>query len=442
MKDTPDTRYVAVGDAQVAYQVVGEGPHDLCYFFGASHIDLRWDHPLAAEFFQTLASFSRLILLDRRGTGASDAVPNNAVPTWEEWTEDLRAVFDAIDSRQTAIFAEFDGGPIAMLFAAMHPNRVRALVLANTTARFRVEDDYPIGWPNEACDAYAESIRRTWGTPQVSEALFPSRRGDAELSRWVAKALRGAMTPGSAEAQFRNFVNVDVRSALPLIRVPTLVLHSRGNLQVPYTHGRYVADHIANARFVELATGDAFTFGSRSAIQEVGEFLTGDRPVVEVDRILTTMLFTDIVGSTELAASLGDQAWRSLLDAHDRTVRDHLRRYRGNEIKTTGDGFLASFDGPAQAIRCALTMAEATRALGIELHLGLHTGECEVRGDDLFGLAVHIAARIASLTAPGELLVSGTVKDLVAGSRIEFMDRGEHELRGVPGNWRLFSVEI
>jgi class 3 adenylate cyclase len=250
------------------------------------------------------------------------------------------------------------------------------------------------------------------------------------------------MTPGSAEAQFRNFVNVDVRSALPLIRVPTLVLHSRGNLQVPYTHGRYVADHIANARFVELATGDAFTFGSQSAIQEVGEFLTGDRPVVEVDRILTTMLFTDIVGSTELAASLGDQAWRSLLDAHDRMVRDHLRRYRGNEIKTTGDGFLASFDGPARAIRCALTMAEATRALGIELHLGLHTGECEVRGDDLFGLAVHIAARIASLAAPGELLVSGTVKDLVAGSRIEFMDRGEHELRGVPGNWRLFSVEI
>jgi class 3 adenylate cyclase len=248
-------------------------------------------------------------------------------------------------------------------------------------------------------------------------------------------------TPKNAAAIFRYFLeNLDAREALPLIQVPTLVLHAKDNLDFSIEEGRYLADHIAGARFVELPGGDGTVFTSAPALEEIAEFVTGERPEVEVDRILTTLLFTDIVGSTERAASLGDQAWRSLLDAHDRTVRDNLRRFRGKEINTTGDGFLASFDGPARAIRCALAISESTKQLGIDLHLGLHTGECEVRGDDLGGLAVHIAARIGSLARPGEVLVSGTVKDLVVGSRIDFVDRGEHELRGVPGTWKLYGA--
>jgi class 3 adenylate cyclase len=253
--------------------------------------------------------------------------------------------------------------------------------------------------------------------------------------------MRASATPKNAMAQIRFVIeNLDAREALPLIQVPTLVLHSKDNLGYTIEEGRYMADHIEGAKFVELPGADVLVAFSASGMEEIVEFVTGERPEIEVDRILTTVLFTDIVASTERAAAVGDRAWRSLLDAHDRTVRDHLRRFRGKEINTTGDGFLASFDGPARAIRSSLAMAEAIRRLGIDLHLGLHTGECEVRGDDLGGLAVHIAARIASLAAPGEVLVSGTVKDLVAGSRIDFVDRGEHQLKGVPGSWKLYRA--
>jgi class 3 adenylate cyclase len=253
--------------------------------------------------------------------------------------------------------------------------------------------------------------------------------------------MRAFATPKNAAAQIRYFIeSLDAREALPLIQVPTLVLHSKDNLDYSIEEGRYLADHIDGAKFVELPGGDDAVATSAAAIEEIVEFLTGERPEVEVDRILTTLLFTDIVSSTEQAASIGDTAWRSLLDAHDRTVRDHLRRFRGKEINTTGDGFLASFDGPARAIRCALAISESTRPLGIDLHLGLHTGECEVRGDDLSGLAVHIAARIASVAEPGAVLVSSTVKNLVAGSRIDFVDGGEYQLKGVPGTWRLYRA--
>jgi class 3 adenylate cyclase len=270
---------------------------------------------------------------------------------------------------------------------------------------------------------------------------FPSRVDDPEFRQWVAKASRSLATPKSAAAQIRYMIeNLDAREALPLIQVPTLVLATKDSVFNSIEEGRYLADHIDGAKFVEVPGGDIQVASSTTAMEEIVEFLTGERPEVEVDRILTTLLFTDIVASTERTAALGDQAWRSLLDAHDRTVRDHLRRFRGKEINTTGDGFLASFDGPARAIRCALAMAEATRALGIDLHLGLHTGECEVRGDDLGGLAVHIAARIGALAAPGEVLVSSTVKDLVAGTRINFVERGEHELKGVPGSWKLYRA--
>jgi class 3 adenylate cyclase len=290
-------------------------------------------------------------------------------------------------------------------------------------------------------DDLVEMIRAVWGNPDAAAALFPSRASDPEFRGWGAKYMRAFATPKNAAAQIRYFIeSLDAREALPLIQVPTLGLHSKDNLDYSIEEGRYLADHIDGAKFVELPGGDDAVATSAAAIEEIVEFLTGERPEVEVDRILTTLLFTDIVSSTEQAASIGDTAWRSLLDAHDRTVRDHLRRFRGKEINTTGDGFLASFDGPARAIRCALVLSESTRPLGIDLHLGLHTGECEVRGDDLSGLAVHIAARIASVAEPGAVLVSSTVKDLVAGSRIDFVDGGEYQLKGVPGTWRLYRA--
>ena len=437
------TQYTSVVDADVAYRVVGSGPLDLLYFYGlGSHIDLFWDAPATAEFLRRLSSFSRLILFDRRGTGASDGVPRNAIPTWEDWTEDVRAVLDAAGSARAAILAVVDAGPIAMLFAATHPERVSALVLVNTSSRYMLADDYPNGVAPETIDTFVEMFRTEWGTSAFAAAAAPSLVNDDEVLDLLAKQARAAATPRTAAAQYNYILrSLDVRQALPLIQVPTLVLHVRDSPFIPIEHGRYLAEHIDGATFVELPGGDVvITPDSRVIADEVAEFLTGERPMVEIERVLTTVLFTDIVGSTERAASLGDQRWRPLLDAHDRTVREQLRRFRGREIKTTGDGFLASFDGPARAIRCAQAVTEATATLGIELRAGLHTGECEVRGDDLAGLAVHIAARVGGLAGPGEVLVSGTVKDLVVGSDLRFADRGEHKLKGVPGKWKLFAV--
>jgi class 3 adenylate cyclase/alpha-beta hydrolase superfamily lysophospholipase len=439
--ERPQTRYVDVGGAEVAYQVVGDGPPDVVYVAGVGHVDLRWDDPVYAAFLERLASFSRLILFDRRGMGASDAIADTSMPTWEDWADDVRAVLDGGGSERTAVFAENEGGPTGLLFAAMQPERVSSLILANTTARHLRADDYPIGIAPEAVDGLVEMWKAAWGTPDMVPMAFPSRANDPEFAHLTAKASRAIATPKSAAAQLRyTHESMDAREALPLIQVPTLVLHTKDNLAYSVEEGRYLADHIDGARFVELPGGDIAVFTSAPAMEEIIEFVTGERPEVEVDRILTTLLFTDIVGSTEQAAAMGDRAWHSLLDAHDRTVRDHLRRFRGKEINTTGDGFLASFDGPARGIRCALAIAEANKQLGIDLHLGLHTGECEVRGDDLGGLAVHIAARVSSLAAPGEILVSSTVKDLVAGSRIDFVDRGEHQLKGVPGSWKLYQA--
>jgi class 3 adenylate cyclase/pimeloyl-ACP methyl ester carboxylesterase len=432
---------VDVGGAEVAYQIVGQGPPDVIWVPGWMHIDVIWEDQMWAAFLERLASFSRLILFDQRGSGASDAVPDTATPTWEERADDVRGVLDAAGSERAVVLAEGDGGPTGLLFTAMQPERVSALILADTSARRLRADDYPIGLAPETVDVRVEMARAIWGTPDVVPFVFPSRADDPEFRQWAAKVMRAFATPKSAAAQLRYFIeNLDAREALPLIRVPTLVLHSKNNLDFSTEEGRYLADHITGARFVEFPGGDDTVAFSLTAVEEIIEFVTGERPPVEVDRILTTLLFTDIVGSTERAASVGDQAWRSLLDAHDRTVREQLRRFRGKEINTTGDGFLSSFDGPARAIRCALAVAEATKQLRLDLHLGLHTGECEVRGDDLGGLAVHIAARIASLAAPGEVLVSSTVKDLVAGSRIEFVDRGEHQLKGVPEAWRLYRA--
>jgi pimeloyl-ACP methyl ester carboxylesterase len=400
----PQTRYVTVGDADVAYQVLGEGPRDLLNFNGlGQHIEFVWQLPEGAEFLTRLASISRLIRFDRRGVGASDGVPRNTIPTWEDLAEDAGAVLDAVGSQQTAIFAYHETGPMALLFAAMHPERVGALILLNTYARFLVADDYPIGITPEDLDARVELVKTEWGTPEHVRLFVPSRAEDWEFLDRLATLGRSSATPRMAAAQIDYILrHIDVRQALPLIHVPTLVLHDRDNSLVPLTHGRYLAEHIDGARFVELPGSDLGPYGANGPriADEIAEFLTGERPV-EIERLLTTVLFTDIVESTSRAAALGDRRWRSLLDAHDRAVRDQLRRFRGKEINTTGDGFVASFDGPARAIRCAQDIVAATRLLGIELHVGLHTGECEVRGKDLGGLAVHIAGRVAALACPG-----------------------------------------
>jgi len=440
--DIPETRYVAVGDADVAYQVLGDGPLDLLYFYGlGTQLDLLWDMPDVADYMRRLASFCRLILFDRRGTGASDRVPVGALPTWETWAEDLGAVLDAVGSRRAALFSALDSGPIAILFAATHPERVSALILFNSTARYMVAEDYPIGAASEEIDAVVETVGTSWGTPNLFRTINPNRADDEETTRIRAKMARAAATPRSAKAQYDYLMrHQDVRQFLPLIQAPTLIFATNNPL-VPLAHGRYLAEHVKGASLIELPGGDLnIDDYSHTFTDAIGEFLTGERPVPEIHRILTTVLFTDIVGSTELAVSLGDQRWRELLDAHDRRVREQVKRHRGREINTTGDGFFVTFDGPARAIRCAQTIIEMTYQLGLDLRAGLHTGECEVRGDDLGGLAVHIAARVGSLADPGEVLVSGTVKDLVVGSGIEFHERGEHELKGVPGSWMLLAV--
>ena len=440
--EAPETRYVAVGDADVAYQVVGDGPLDLLYCYGlGNHIENRWEVPGNAEFLYSMAAFGRLIFFDRRGTGASDAVALNAMPTWEEWTEDIQAVLNAAGSKRTAIMATLEAGPIALLFAASHPELVSALILVNTTARYLEAEDYPIGASPAFVDVLIETFAQTYGTPEFTRLINPGRADDAEYVRLVSKMIRSGATPRTAAAQYDYILrSLDVRDALPLIQAPTLVLQVAESPFLSVAQGRYLADHIEGARFIELPGGN-IAMDDNLVLGEVAEFLTGERPIVEVDRVLTTVLFTDIVGSTAQAAALGDQRWRSILDAHDRTVRELLRRFRGREINTTGDGFVASFDGPARAIRCARAITEAVRRLDVQLRIGLHTGECEVRGEDLGGLAVHIAARVGALAAPGEVLVSGTVKDLVVGSGIDFSDRGEHELKGVPGTWKLFTVD-
>lgn len=439
--DLPETKYVTVGGAQVAYQVAGEGPDDLvvCHALGWQ-IDLAWQVPFGREFLGRLRRVRRVIDFDRRGSGASDPVPLTAIPTWEEMAEDLTAVLDDVGSERTAVMGMLETGPIALLFAAMHPERVSHLILMYTTARYMTADDFPIGLAPEVIDAMVEFIAATWGTEDFVRVVH--HEDDPEVISAFARMYRASATPRSAAAQYNYFLrNVDVRNFLPLIQVPTLVLHGA---DVPLTsteHGRYLAEHLPHATFIELPQIDPATTPSdlETTTSDIIEFLTGERPV-ETDRILTTILFTDIVGSTEHAASVGDRNWRSILDAHDRAVREQVRRFKGKEIKTTGDGFLVSFDGPARAIRCAEAVNKATKSTGVELRMGLHTGECEVRGDDLGGLAVHIAARIGALAAPQEILVSSTLRDLVIGSGIEFTERGAHDLKGVPGSWNLFAV--
>jgi class 3 adenylate cyclase len=443
MPSTPETRYAKSGDLHLAYQVVGDGPFDLLHIPGfVSNVEGMWDEPLLARFLRRLASFSRLILFDKRGTGLSDRVPVDRLPTLEERMDDLRAVLDAAGSEQAALLSHSEGGNLAVLYAATYPERTRALVTTGMFAARIWSPDYPWAPKPEEREREIEALEREWGTPEPLVNLAPSRAHDrAFLERFAAYARRSA-SPGAAAALLRMNTQIDVRAVLPTITVPTLVIHHTGDRDANVEEGRWIASRIPGARFLELPGEDHLPWAGDQdrLLDEVEEFLTGTRPVREPDRVLATVLFTDIVGSTQRAAELGDRRWRELLEAHEAAVRGELARYGGHEVDTAGDGFLATFDGPARAIRAAHAIQESVRRLGIELRAGLHTGECELANGKVRGIAVHTGARVAALAGPGEVLVSSTVRDLVAGSGIAFEERGEHELKGIPGTWRIYAA--
>jgi class 3 adenylate cyclase len=443
---TPETRYARSGDVNIAYQVTGEGPLDLVYVPGwVSNVELMWEEPAMAHFLGRLASFSRLILFDKRGTGLSDHVSNDELPPLEQRMDDVRAVLEAVGSERAALFGHSEGGNMCVLFAATYPERTAALVTLGCFAKRRdPDDDYPWAPTAENREETVEDVERNWGhlRQQDVEYYAPSRVGDEQFARNLERYLRRSASPGAAAALVRMNSYIDIREVLPAIQVPTLVLHRTGDHDVNVAEGRYLAARIPGAKFVELAGDDHWiAAGDVDAIaDEIEEFLTGTRPVPEPDRVLATVLFTDIVGSTARAAALGDRRWRDLLGAHDTAVRRELERFRGREVDTAGDGFLATFDGPARAVRCAISAGEAIRKLGVEIRAGIHTGECELDGPKVRGIAVHTGARIASLAGPGEVLVSQTVKDLVSGSGLAFEDRGTRELKGVPGEWRVYAA--
>jgi class 3 adenylate cyclase len=437
----PETRYAKSGDVNIAYQVVGEGPFDLVYVPGwVSNIEAMWEEPSHARLLGRLASFSRLILFDKRGTGLSDPVPLDRLPTLEQRMDDVRAVMDAAASERAALFGSSEGGLMSVLFAATYPERTEALITLAIYATRLWSPDYPWAPTPEARAAEIEEIERTWGGEMDISTLAPS--ADEAFKRRAVAYLRRSASPGAAVALLRMNSQIDVRPVLPTIRVPTLVLQRVGDRDVNVEEGRWIAGQIPGAKYVELPGDEHLIWAGDvdAVVDEVEEFLTGRRPVREPDRILATVLFTDIVGSTERATEVGDRRWRELLERHHDVVRGQLNRFQGREVDTAGDGFFAAFDGPARAIRCARAIREAVRGLGLEIRAGLHTGECELVGEKIAGVAVNTGARVAALAEPGEVLVSSTVKDLVAGSGIEFEERGAHALRGVPGEWRLYAV--
>lgn len=438
---TPETRYARSGDVNIAYQVLGDGPLDLVYVHGwVSNVEYGWELPELARFLRRLASFSRLILFDRRGTGLSDRLPAAELPTLEERMDDVRAVLEAVGSKRAAVFGVSEGGNIAVTFAAMYPERTAALVTFGIFAKRLWSRDYP--WaptPEQRQDEF-DLVERDWAGEAEVRKYAPS--ADAELVRRISAFFRQSASPGAALALLRMNTEIDIRHVLPAIRVPTLVLHRTGDTDASIEEGRWIATRIPGARLVELAGEDHLPWvGDQDAVlDEVEEFLTGVRRGPDPDRVLTTVLFVDVVGSTAKAAEVGDRCWRELLERFHAVIRAALSRFRGRVVDTAGDGVFATFDGPARAIRCAWAILEAVRELGLEARAGLHTGEVELLGEKVGGIAVHIGARVTAEAGPGEVLVSGTVKDLVAGSGIAFADRGARELRGVPGEWRLFTV--
>jgi pimeloyl-ACP methyl ester carboxylesterase len=437
-----ETRYADSNGLSIAYQVHGEGPLDLVFVPGfVSHVELFWDEPSVVHFLRRLTSFARVVLYDKRGQGLSDRV--GRPPTLEDSMDDLAAVMEAAGCERPAIFGISEGGPMSILFAASHPERVSSLVLFGTFARMLDAPDFPHGVPAAALDRWGEMIRRDWGGPVGLNIWAPSRVGDREFERWWGRLLRQGTSPSGAITLIDLYREIDIRSVLPAVDVPTLVLHRSDERMIPVAQGRYLGENIPGARYVELPGQDHLPFSgdTDALLDEIEEFLVGSRRGTEPERALATILFTDIVGSTEKAAVLGDRSWRQLLERHDAAVRHQLGLYRGREVKTMGDGFLATFDGPARAIRCAAAVQEEVASLGVEVRAGIHTGEVELIGDDVGGMAVNIGARIGALAGPGEVLVSSTVRELVVGSGLEFVERGVQTLKGAPGEWRLFAVD-
>jgi class 3 adenylate cyclase len=436
-------RYARSGDAHIAYRTLGTGPIDLVIVSQwFSNVEMERDVPPLARFDDRLASFGRVILFDKRGVGLSDPVPTAAFPPIEEWMDDLRAVMDAVGSERAAVIASMAGGFMASVFAATHPDRTTALVFVDAFSRITRSMDYP--WEvgsGPGLDSQIRAIETGWGEGTMLGLFAPELSDDVALRASWGRYERNSVSPGTALAMVRMMAEIDIRPVLSAISVPTLVI-ARGQGAIPPEHGRYLADHIRGARFVQVpGRNNLIWSGDQEAIAgEIQQFITGVRPPPEQERVLATIMLTDIVGSTDLAAAIGDARWRDLLAEHNRIVRDQLDRFRGREMKTTGDGFLAIFDGPARAIRCGEAISAAVRALDISVRAGIHTGEVELTEHDLGGIAVHIAARVSAKAEADEVLVSSTVKDLVVGSGITFEDRGAHALKGVPGHWQLFAV--
>jgi class 3 adenylate cyclase len=436
--DVPDTHFASLGGDGIAYQVFGEGDIDVVL---VSHtgdpIDLRWDWPPYAAFLRRLSAHGRIIMFDQRGCGASDMPSGEPVSSWEGWADDARVVLDAVGSERAAIIGHADGGPTALLFAATHPGRARGLILSTTSARYASAPDYPIGVSADA----GRFVREAYGTPAMIEAVMGDAVRDPAFLRWVARSFRLSLRPRDARRVMRWQVSMDVRSALASVRVPTLVLHAEDYTTIPPAHGRYIAERINGARFVTVPGNDAILFSEPAeTLRHIDQFLAELHGPTESDRALAAILFTDFVGSTKQLSAVGDTAWRNLLDSHDVIARTVVEQHSGRLIKTTGDGILATFDGPGRAIRCAIALRDALQPLGIEIRAGLHTGEVEIRTDDIAGIAVHIAARVLDTATSGELLCSAAVPMLVAGAGFEFDDRGQHELKGIDGAWQLFAV--
>jgi pimeloyl-ACP methyl ester carboxylesterase len=440
----PPTRYAKSDEVSIAYQVVGDGPIDVVAVLGfATHVEMQWELRTFARFFERLSSFSRVIIFDKRGTGLSDPVLD--VPTLEQRIDDLRAVLDAAGSERAALFGVSEGGPMSVLFAAAYPARVSALVLHGAMGRTTEAPDYPWASPADALrESAAEFIAPYWGQDArgTVELFAPSLADDPQNLELAARMERSAASPSMVQKIFEMFLDVDVRAVLPTIHVPTLVVHRRGDRVVNRRAGQALASRIPGARYVEVPGIDHLPWAgdSEAVLGEIQEFLTGGRTAPEPDRVLATVMFTDICGSTQQAVALGDARWRELLSAHQDAVRRELTHFRGREIKTLGDGFLATFEGPARAVRCGQAIVEEARSLGLEVRVGVHCGEIELIGDDVGGIAVHIAARIGSLASSGEVLASSTVKDLAAGSGIQFIDRGTHHLKGIAEEWGIFTA--
>jgi pimeloyl-ACP methyl ester carboxylesterase len=434
--------YAESDGLQIAYEVFGSGPRDLVFVHGwVTNLELHWEQPRVRRAFERLGSFARVINFDKRGTGLSDRVPVDRLPTLEDRMDDVRAVMDAAGSERAVLFGHSEGGPMCTLFAAAQPQRTEALVMYGSFATRRWSVDYPWAPTPEERERHIARLREEWGGIAHLADLAPGVMGDEAFRDWWARYLRSSASPAAAVALTSMNSDADVRAVLPTIRVPTRIVHREGDRRADVRGARWMAAQIPGARYVELPGDDHLIWADPDPIIDaVEEFVTGVPPATIPDRVLTTVLFTDIVSSTNRVAAVGDEEWRRLLDRHDELVRRYLERYRGRELETTGDGFLAAFDGPARAVRCAQAIAEAVVALGLEIRAGAHTGEVELGDGGVRGVAVHIAARIMGRAGAGEVLTSRTVKDLVAGSGITFASRGEHELKGVPGRWELFAA--